>query len=107
MLKWIVERLEGKAEARDTPIGRLPTKASLDVKGLGLTADDLELLLSVDPEVWMEEAALIPADYKKFGDKLPAALWAQHKALLQRLAKAAAVAPKDRASDAVRVAQSA
>ena len=37
----------------------------------------------------VEEAALIPADYEKFGDRLPAALWAQHEALLHRLAAAA------------------
>src|SRR5205085_4208298 len=37
VLKWIVERLEGKADAQETPIGLLPTKESLDVEGLGLT----------------------------------------------------------------------
>ena len=90
VLKWIVERLEGKAAAQDAPIGRLPTKESLDVEGLGLTDEQLELLLSVDPEVWKEEAALIPADYQKFGERLPRALWAEHEALLQRLANASA-----------------
>ena len=82
-------RLEGRAEAVDTPIGRLPTRESLDVEGLGLTDEQLDLLLTVDPEIWMEEAALIPADYEKFGDRLPKALWAQHEALLHRLAAAA------------------
>ena len=33
VLKWIVERLDGKAEAVDTPIGHLPTPGSLDVVG--------------------------------------------------------------------------
>src|SRR6201996_7689718 len=37
VLKWIVERLEGKAGAHDTPIGRLPNQDSLDTEGLGLT----------------------------------------------------------------------
>ena len=90
VLKWIVERLEGKADAVDSPIGRLPTPESLDTSGLDLTDEQLELLLSVDPEVWIEEAALIPADYNKFGDRLPAALWAEHAALLERLEQARA-----------------
>jgi phosphoenolpyruvate carboxykinase (GTP) len=85
VLKWIVERLEGKAEAHDTPIGRLPNKESLDVEGLGLSDHDLNLLLSVDRSVWKEEAALIPASYEKFGDRLPQALWDEHEALIQRL----------------------
>jgi phosphoenolpyruvate carboxykinase (GTP) len=85
VLKWIAERLEGKADARPTPIGNLPTPASLDTAGLGLTDKQLELLLSVDPEVWKEEAALIPAFYEKFGDRMPQALWDQYDALLERL----------------------
>ena len=87
VLKWIVERLEGVAEAVDTPIGRLPTARSLDTSGLNLTASQLELLLSVDPVVWQEEAALIPAAYEKFGDRMPKALWDQYEALLARLAQ--------------------
>jgi phosphoenolpyruvate carboxykinase (GTP) len=88
VLKWIVERLEGEAEAKDTPIGRLPAPGALDTSGLDLTDAQLELLLTVDPAVWAEEAALIPPAYEKFGDHLPKALWAQYEALVARLAKA-------------------
>jgi phosphoenolpyruvate carboxykinase (GTP) len=85
VLKWIVERLEGKAEAVDTPIGRVPTKDALDVSGLKLSDEALNLLLTVDPDVWAEEAALIPAFYERFGDRLPEALKAQYGDLLERL----------------------
>jgi phosphoenolpyruvate carboxykinase (GTP) len=90
VLKWIVERLEGKVGAVDTPIGRTPDKESLDTAGLNLSDDQLSALLKVDPEVWKEEAALIPPDYAKFGDRLPEALWEQHRALLERLENASA-----------------
>jgi len=85
VLKWIVDRLEGHAEATDTPIGRLPAPGSLDVSGLHLSDEQLRLLLTVDPEVWREEAALIPPAYEKFGDRLPKDLWAEYEALLERL----------------------
>jgi phosphoenolpyruvate carboxykinase (GTP) len=88
VLKWIVERLEGKADAQDTAIGRLPVVGGLDTEGLNLTPEQLVLLLSVDPEVWKQEAALIPADYEKFGDRLPQALWDEHAALVERLDQA-------------------
>ena len=88
VLKWIVERLEGTADAQDTAIGRLPTTGSLDTEGLNLTPEQLALLLSVDPEVWKQEAALIPADYEKFGDRLPQVLWDEHAALVERLDQA-------------------
>src|SRR5664279_4826769 len=85
VLKWIVERLEGKAEAVETPIGLLPAKGSLDVSGLNLTDSQLDLLLTVDEDVWREEASLIPADYAKFGDRLPPALQQEYEALVERL----------------------
>jgi phosphoenolpyruvate carboxykinase (GTP) len=90
VLKWIVDRLEGRAEAVDTPIGRLPAKGSLDLTGLNLTDAQLDLLLTVDTDVWAEEASLIPPAYARFGDHLPAELWAEHAALVQRLEAARA-----------------
>jgi phosphoenolpyruvate carboxykinase (GTP) len=76
----------------DTPIGRLPTVDSLDLSGLSLSPAALEALLSVDAEVWAEEASLIPDFYKRFGDRLPAELWAQYEALVGRLGARAVAA---------------
>ncbi|HRO33676.1 MAG TPA: phosphoenolpyruvate carboxykinase (GTP), partial [Brevundimonas sp.] len=94
VLKWVTERLDGVAEAVDTPVGRLPTRAALDLSGLDLTEAQLDTLLSVDAEVWTEEASLIPEFFAQFEDRLPQALWRQHEALTQRLdaARAAALA---------------
>ncbi|MDI1281597.1 phosphoenolpyruvate carboxykinase (GTP) [Brevundimonas sp.] len=94
VLKWIAERLDGEAGAVDTPVGRTPDRASLDLSGLDLSDSDLSTLLDVDAEVWTEEAALIPAFFERFGERLPAALWAQHAALTRRLSaeRAAAMA---------------
>ncbi|MET8869763.1 phosphoenolpyruvate carboxykinase (GTP) [Nonomuraea sp. NPDC004580] len=83
VLKWIVERLNGEAKAVPTPIGLLP--ADLDTEGLDLSDEDLRTLLSVDKDVWREEAALIPAHFEKFGDHLPKELWDEYHALLERL----------------------
>ena len=90
VLKWITQRLEGEAEAVDTPVGRVPTAEALDLDGVDLTEAQLDTLLDVDPEVWSEEAALIPAFFEKFGDRLPKALWKQHEALTKRLDRARA-----------------
>ncbi|OXE36066.1 MAG: phosphoenolpyruvate carboxykinase (GTP) [Phenylobacterium zucineum] len=92
VLKWIFERLNGKATAQDTPIGRVPTPESLDTLGLTLTDDQMALLLTVDPAVWTEEAALIPAAYEVFGDRMPKALWDQYHGLVNRLEAARSVA---------------
>jgi phosphoenolpyruvate carboxykinase (GTP) len=85
VLKWICDRLDGKADAHETAIGNVPTKESLDVSGLTLSDEALETLTSVDLDVWDEEAALVTPHYERFGAKLPKRLWDEHKALLARL----------------------
>ncbi len=37
VLDWIIRRLEGDAEAIETPIGKLPADGSMNLDGLGLT----------------------------------------------------------------------
>ena len=85
VLKWIVDRLEGRAEGVRSPIGVLPAPGELDLDGLDVPQRDLDLLLSVDPDVWSEEAALMPEYFAQFGDHLPAAITQEHAALVERL----------------------
>ncbi|MFJ9740324.1 phosphoenolpyruvate carboxykinase (GTP) [Streptomyces sp. NPDC101166] len=85
VLKWIVERLDGKAEGVETPIGVLPAKGALDTDGLELADSDLDFLLTVDKEVWREEAALVPEHLNTFGDHTPKELWDEYRALVERL----------------------
>ncbi|MEU6340341.1 phosphoenolpyruvate carboxykinase (GTP) [Streptomyces sp. NPDC046977] len=85
VLKWIVERLNGRAEGVETPIGVLPAEGSLDVTGLDIEQKDLDLLLSVDLDTWREEASLIPSHLETFGDHTPKELWDEYRALVKRL----------------------
>jgi phosphoenolpyruvate carboxykinase (GTP) len=90
VLKWIVQRLEGQVGAAASPIGLLPEIADIDISGLSLTPEQMTLLLTVDPEIWREEAALIPAAYEKFGERLPDELWGEYQALVARLGQSPA-----------------
>jgi len=74
VLKWIFERCEGKAGAVETAIGRLPTPESLDLDGLDLNAENLDALLQVDREGWLEELPMIREYYAQFGDRMPSEL---------------------------------
>ncbi len=85
VLKWIVDRLDGRAVGKQTPIGILPADGELDLDGLDLPAEDLALLLDVDTDVWKQEAALIPEFFAQFGDHLPKALAAEQAKLVERL----------------------
>lgn len=74
VLEWILDRCAGKADAVDTPIGRLPQSTDLDTRGLNLAPDTLERLLNVDPADWLEELSEIRGYLSEFGDRLPQAL---------------------------------
>ena len=37
VLKWIFERCDGKAEAVETPIGKVPAEGAIDVKGVKIS----------------------------------------------------------------------
>ncbi len=85
VLKWIMDRLDGRADGVETPIGVVPTHDALDLDGLEIDDKDLDQLLSVDTEAWRHEAELIPPHFERFGDHLPEALWEEHRALKARL----------------------
>ena len=85
VLKWVIERLEGNAEAVETPVGYVPTADSLDLDGLDVDRSDVEAALRVDPEEWKAELPQIDEWFTKFGDKLPAVLWTELDGLKARL----------------------
>lgn len=85
VLKWIVERVTGKAEAVDTPIGYLPAPGAIDTNGLDVTEEQMEELLKVDVQEWLNEIGSIREHYERFGDRLPAVLSEELAALEARL----------------------
>ncbi len=84
VLAWVFRRLEGAAEAVDTPIGRLPAEGALDTTGLDIPAGDLAELMVVDAELWRAQLPQVREHYAKF-DRLPDALAKQLDALEERL----------------------
>jgi phosphoenolpyruvate carboxykinase (GTP) len=85
VLKWIIERLDGRADGVQTAIGVVPRAEDLDLAGLDLDPAKLDELLGVDAETWRREAALIPAHFDRFGGHLPEELWQEHRELIARL----------------------
>jgi len=85
VLKWAIERIEGKAAAVETAIGHVPTPESLDTEGLDMTPDELAQALAVDNDEWAAEIPQIQEWFDKFGDSLPTQLWTELDGLKARL----------------------
>jgi phosphoenolpyruvate carboxykinase (GTP) len=85
VLEWVFERVSGRGDAVNTPIGRVPAPGAIDTDGLDVTAADLELLLRVEPAEWREEVPLIGDHFAFLGDHLPRALTEELDRLERRL----------------------
>lgn len=58
VLKWIVERCNGIASAKKTPVGWVPDYGDLEWKGLSnFTAKNFESVISMEREDWVRELA--------------------------------------------------
>jgi phosphoenolpyruvate carboxykinase (GTP) len=85
VLEWIHRRCDGTAPAVDTPIGLVPPPGGLNVEGLSIGAADLDALLRVDADGWLQEIGPIRAFYSSLGDFLPSELPRQLDGLERRL----------------------
>jgi len=84
VLKWILERVEGRGAAQETPIGYVPAKNGLTLDGMKIANEALSELLRVNPEDWdaeMEESRQFLA---KFGARLPRKIGEEHEKLARR-----------------------
>ena len=76
VLEWILNRCDGKVDAKETAIGYVPYAEDINLDGIEdeVSLESLKSILEVDASLWMEETKGIEEFYAKFGDKIPATL---------------------------------
>jgi len=77
VLKWITDRVAGRAGAHETPIGYMPRREDLDLRGLALPTQALDELLSIDESAWRVELDQLAGELAIYGERLPAVLTEQ------------------------------
>ncbi len=85
VLKWICDRVDSNVDARETPVGLLPIKEDLDLKGINISPEDMEELMKVDSKEWKAEIPDIEQHFAMFGNRLPERLKRQLKEFIKRL----------------------
>jgi phosphoenolpyruvate carboxykinase (GTP) len=86
VLGWIIDRVLGKVDAVETPIGLVPEKEDINIEGLDGQAELMDDLLAVDKSLWMDECELIAEHQAQFGSSLPKEMKEQYENLKTRLA---------------------
>ena len=72
VLKWVVDRVHGRASAVESPLGWMPKYESMEWGGLeNFSAEEFTKLMTVDREIWKKELLSHEELFEKLYDKLP------------------------------------
>lgn len=85
VLKWIVERVRGRAYGIESPLGWMPRYEDLDWEGLDFSQEQFEEVMSVNREVWKEEVLSHQGLFDKLYDRLPKEFLLMRELLLSSL----------------------
>ena len=85
VLKWVVERIEGKVGAEETPVGHTARVEDLDLTGLDTPAEDVKEALYPDPELWAHDVADGREYLEGLGSRVPQELFDQLDQLSERV----------------------
>jgi len=83
VLKWMLERIEGKAGGVENLFGTTPQYGDLNWDGLPFTQEQFDTITSIDKAAWVEELKLHTELFEKLAYHLPQEL-ADHKAALEK-----------------------
>ncbi|HEX4943752.1 MAG TPA: phosphoenolpyruvate carboxykinase domain-containing protein, partial [Usitatibacteraceae bacterium] len=82
VLKWIVERVEGLADAERTAVGYVPRHKDIDWRGMdSFGADKYLAITAIDKAMWKQEMPLHREFFDKLGERLPAVMRQRYESL--------------------------
>jgi phosphoenolpyruvate carboxykinase (GTP) len=85
VLKWVIDRVENKCDAKETPIGFVPNLKDMDMTDLKIPQNKREQLLEVNMAEWKDEIADIKGFMDKFGSRMPKELDEEYRKLTLKI----------------------
>lgn len=85
VLKWIVDRIEGKVDADATVAGLTARVEDIDLSGLDTPVADVEEALTAPPEQWARDIPDGEAWLEKLGSRVPREVHEEFEALKKRI----------------------
>jgi len=85
VLKWIIERIQGRTGAIESPLGWMPRYEDMDWDGLEISRETFNALTSVDRDVWQAEVLSHEELFLKMFDKLPKELLRMRELIISSL----------------------
>ncbi len=88
VLKWMIDRIEGKAQGNEHAFGVSPTFEEINWQGLNFTPEQFATVSDIDRDAWLKELELHAALFEQLSYNLPQALRDTKARIEQRLAAA-------------------
>jgi phosphoenolpyruvate carboxykinase (GTP) len=85
ILKWIVDRCQGRTGAAESPLGWVPRRDDLEWQGLDLSPASFNELMALDRDAWLDELALHEGLFARLQDRLPEELGRRREHLAEDL----------------------
>jgi phosphoenolpyruvate carboxykinase (GTP) len=85
VLKWVVDRVRGRAAAVECPIGWMPRYKDMEWNGLDFTKEDFKKLMTIDREAWKKELLAHEELFSQLYDRLPKEFFFMRELLLSSL----------------------
>jgi phosphoenolpyruvate carboxykinase (GTP) len=85
VLKWIVDRVNGKTAAVETAIGFVPNYEDIEWAGLKFSKEDFDQAMAFDRDAWTTEVVSQEELFFKLRDRLPRQLINERQSLINRL----------------------
>ena len=86
VLKWMIDRIEGKGEGTEHVFGVSPRYEDLNWTGLDFSAEQFDTVTHIDKAAWQAELKLHAELFQQLAHHLPKELPATKAAIEQRLA---------------------
>ena len=85
IINWMIDRLDNKVSAVETPIGFIPNLEDINLEGLNFDKQKLRDLLYFDKEGWVKEMEEVKKFFEKFGGHFPKRLWDEFYDMQKRI----------------------
>jgi phosphoenolpyruvate carboxykinase (GTP) len=85
VLKWVIDRANGRVGGQETLLGWVPKAGDLDLSGLDIPAANVDQATELNLDEWKRELESQADWFAQFGDRLPKTLEIHRQLLLSRL----------------------
>jgi phosphoenolpyruvate carboxykinase (GTP) len=93
ILRWVIDRVNGRAGAKETPLGLIPDLKDFPLEGLDIPRENMQKLFEINTSEWQPELQGIKKFLSQFGQHIPYEIWQGFNTLTDKVNNLSLAAP--------------